>query len=172
MRCCVAVLLMLAACGGLTVAPNDAGSGGSDGSGASDGSVGSFGSSSGAASEDGSVPRHDDGAVMMEAQATSDTSTGLPDVTTTAPEDAGPPPAVGSPACEDVPCVLCADDYYHCHASVYAPCPPGLHTGTNCLGSEIPTEGCFSCASDGHGWLWQCTVADGGWNLTSFDCTP
>jgi hypothetical protein len=82
--------------------------------------------------------------------------------------DAAPP--VGSPACEDQPCVLCSDGYYHCHQSVYPQCPIGVSTGQNCAAYNIPSYGCFTCGADGDGYLWQC--ASGAWDLGSFACTP
>jgi hypothetical protein len=164
------MLLAIASCGGATVAPSDAGPG-SDVTSGADSTGGSSGSSSGSVgghedggSEDGSMGTPEDGAV-------TDAPPGPPDVTTTAPDDAGSPPAAGSPACVDVPCVICADGYYHCHSLVFPPCPAGLSTSTSCSGDNIPTYGCFWCPSEGNGWLWQCGDG-GGWILTNFACTP
>lgn len=80
------------------------------------------------------------------------------------------PPAVGTPACEDVPCILCGDGYYHCHSSVYPPCMSGISMTMNCANDAIPSYGCFVCGSNGKGNVWQCT--DGTWDLNSYDCTP
>jgi hypothetical protein len=81
-------------------------------------------------------------------------------------------PEVGSPACEDEPCVLCSDGDYHCHASVYPPCPAGVSQNTNCVGSGVGSVGCFVCDSDGKGDVWRCTASDGNWTLVPYDCTP
>jgi hypothetical protein len=86
------------------------------------------------------------------------------------PEGADAAPPVGSPACEDQPCILCSDGYYHCHATVYPQCPIGISTGQTCTAYSIPSYGCFTCFADGTGYQWQCTSA--GWSLSQYTCTP
>jgi hypothetical protein len=86
-------------------------------------------------------------------------------------EEADAAPPVGSPACEDQPCVLCGDGYYHCiGGTVYSHCPTGLSTGQSCTAYNIPSYGCFTCGADGKGYLWQC--ASGAWDLSQYACTP
>ena len=102
-----------------------------------------------------------------------------------APQDSGTPdhastldasdaalPAVGTPACEDVPCILCADGYYHCHSLIYTPCMAGISTTMNCANDAIPSTGCLTCSSDGGGSVWEC--GDSGWNVqfNTYWCTP
>jgi hypothetical protein len=113
-----------------------------------------------------------DTSTVTEASTVSDASADAAsrDAQADAPGDAAMLPEVGSPACEDVPCVLCADGNYHCHTQVYPPCMAGISTSMNCESDGIP-YGCFMCASDGGGDLWEC-VADGGWDLSSYECTP
>ena len=90
----------------------------------------------------------------------------------TGTNEAAPPPPVGTPECQDQPCILCSDGYYHCiGGSVYSPCPANLDAGASCTGTGVSHIGCFSCASNGQGDLWQC-LSDGGWNITAYDCTP
>jgi hypothetical protein len=91
---------------------------------------------------------------------------------TAASSDASSAPAVGSPACEDEPCVLCADGYYHCHSSVYPPCPADISVNTKCSGSGADNLGCITCSSTADGGLWQCRASSGKWNVTAYACTP
>lgn len=159
----------LAACGGHTAA---AGAQGRDG-----GVVGE------AATDDAQV--HDAGlaeaTVQADAGSAEDGGGGgaadvgvapFADATTAEAPDAASGPQAGSPACEDGPCILCSDGYYHCHSFVFSPCPGGISASTDCVGYGIPSYGCFSCPSGGSGDLWQCTTGDGQWSLTAFDCTP
>jgi hypothetical protein len=164
-------LVATVACGGQTAGAardagnsvEDAGADAADGGALSDGSIadGTLRDSSG---EGGAVV---DSAVQ-DAHVPADSFVEVPD-------DTGVPdawlPAVGTPGCEDLPCVLCADGYYHCHAQVYSPCPAGINTSMNCLDDAIPSTGCFACGSNGSGNVLQCE-SGGGWNLTPYTCTP
>jgi|HubBroStandDraft_2_1064218.scaffolds.fasta_scaffold41550_1 hypothetical protein len=131
-------------------------SGGNPGSGSSGGhseSSGSSASSSGGSSGSGSVVSSGSGSGSSSGGSTGASA-----------------PAAGTPACEDEPCILCADGYYHCHSTVYPPCMAGISTSMNCANEAIPSYGCFVCGSDGTGNLWQCT--DSGWSLGEYACTP
>lgn len=133
----------------------DAATGSSASSSSSIGSSGSS-SSSGLTGADASHP--------TDASASSLADTAVPS------DSEGGAPAVGSPGCEAVPCILCADGNYHCHSSVFPPCSAGVSTSTNCTSYNLPSYGCFYCPNDGNGSLFQCM--DGGWDLSPFDCTP
>jgi hypothetical protein len=87
-------------------------------------------------------------------------------------QDGGTLPAVGTPACEDVPCILCADGYYHCHTLIYSACMAGISTVMNCVNDTIPSTGCLTCSGDGGGSVWECD--DGGWDVqfNEYECTP
>jgi hypothetical protein len=98
---------------------------------------------------------------------------GAPDHSTTMDASDAALPAVGTPACEDVPCILCADGYYHCHALIYTACMAGISTTMNCVNDAIPSTGCLTCSSDGGGSVWEC-ASDGGWDVqfNEYLCTP
>jgi hypothetical protein len=152
----LAVLVGIAACGGQIAASTDVGSSGAD---ATSETVGSGGSSG----EWGVAP-----ATARAVQSTQAPPMSSPP---TPPVDAASGPKVGTPACQDVPCVLCDDGNYHCHSAVFPVCPGGISANSDCTPYDIPSYGCFSCPSDGNGNLWQC-MRDGKWRLSLFFCSP
>jgi hypothetical protein len=97
---------------------------------------------------------------------------GTPDHANTPDASDATLPAVGTPACENLPCILCADGYYHCHSLIYTPCMADVSMTMNCVNDAIPTTGCLTCSNDGGGSVWEC--GDGGWNVqfNEFECTP
>jgi hypothetical protein len=183
--------ILLASCGGRTAGggpgPAD-GSGPADGKALDSGSVVDGQNADETAVPDGSSSRADSATVDTGLRDAGDDSTlsehdgsldGGADVQTDSTVitfdgspgdglDAAPP--VGSPACDDEPCILCNDGNYHCHTSVYPQCQIGITTSRSCMMYNLPSYGCFTCSAEGTGYLWQCTAET--WALTSFACTP
>ena len=145
-------LVVVVSCGGQTVgAPSDAGR-----------------EETGAATD---APVHESGAGDGTVSDGPQDS-GTPDQASPMDASDAALPAVGTPACEDVPCILCADGYYHCHSLLFTPCVAGISTTMNCVSDAVPSTGCLTCSSTGVGSVWEC--ADGGWDvlLNEYACTP
>jgi len=65
-------------------------------------------------------------------------------------------PEVDSAACSmpDGPCVLCADDNWHCNDLTLPSCPSGIQAGNSCAG--FPSFACLACEGDGSAEEYQC----------------
>jgi hypothetical protein len=70
-------------------------------------------------------------------------------------------PAPGTSQCDmpgsgigNMPCILCSDEKWHCLATPYAQCPPGV---TSCSGGAVPASDnpCVTC-SNGTGLFLKC----------------
>jgi hypothetical protein len=117
--------LALASCGGRVI-------GGSSGSG---GGSGSEGSSGGGTSGEGSSGAGGGSGTGGTSGTSNDGGTSHSDVEVSDAEAA--------------PCVLVDNDEWHCGATTFAQCIPGVKPGDNCAnGTGDPDPGCFVCTHE------------------------